>query len=171
MKILVPWVERSPKYWYVSLCNVEKLFIHQQSYQKIIYLLRNCQAHKGSYKLSNILTFEIWKPRMYYRHWILSVVLFYMTGSFCSFSRKYLPNAWVFITSALSGSHSFKGFPVAHQQRIHLPVQGTGVWSLGWEDPGEGNGNPLQCSCLRNPVDRGAWWATVLGAAEELDLT
>ena len=26
---------------------------------------------------------------------------------------------------------------------------------------GEGNGNPLQYSCLENPVDRGAWWATV----------
>ena len=25
--------------------------------------------------------------------------------------------------------------------------------------PGEGNGNPLQCSCLENPMDRGAWWA------------
>ena len=29
--------------------------------------------------------------------------------------------------------------------------------------PGEGNGNPLQCSCPKNPMDRGAWWATVLG--------
>ena len=27
--------------------------------------------------------------------------------------------------------------------------------------PREGNGNPLQCSCLGNPMDRGAWWATV----------
>ena len=27
--------------------------------------------------------------------------------------------------------------------------------------PGEGNGNPLQYSCLGNPVDRGAWWTTV----------
>ena len=33
--------------------------------------------------------------------------------------------------------------------------------------PGEGNGNPLQYSCLENPMDRGAWWATVHGAAEE----
>ena len=27
--------------------------------------------------------------------------------------------------------------------------------------PGGGNGNPLQYSCLKNPTDRGAWWATV----------
>ena len=32
--------------------------------------------------------------------------------------------------------------------------------------PGEGSGNPLQYSCLENPVDRGAWWATVLVVAK-----
>ena len=31
---------------------------------------------------------------------------------------------------------------------------------------GEGNGNPLQCSCLENPRDRGAWWAAVYGVAQ-----
>ena len=31
--------------------------------------------------------------------------------------------------------------------------------------PGGGNGNPLQYSCLGNPMDRGAWWATVHGVA------
>ena len=31
--------------------------------------------------------------------------------------------------------------------------------------PAEGNGNPLQYSCLENPRDRGAWWATVHGVA------
>ena len=31
--------------------------------------------------------------------------------------------------------------------------------------PGEGNGNPLQYSCLENPTDRGAWWAEVHGVA------
>ena len=36
--------------------------------------------------------------------------------------------------------------------------------------PGEGNGNPLQYSCLENPMDRGAWWATVHGVPE-LDMT
>ena len=32
--------------------------------------------------------------------------------------------------------------------------------------PGGGNGNPLQCSCLENPMGRGAWWATVHGVTE-----
>ena len=37
--------------------------------------------------------------------------------------------------------------------------------------PGEGNGNPLQYSCLENPTDRGAWQATVHGVAKESDTT
>ena len=40
------------------------------------------------------------------------------------------------------------------------------VWGLipGWgRAPGEGNGNPLQYSCLGNPVERGTWWATAHG--------
>ena len=31
---------------------------------------------------------------------------------------------------------------------------------------GEGNGNPLQCSCLENPRDRGAWWAAICGVVQ-----
>ena len=34
--------------------------------------------------------------------------------------------------------------------------------------PGEGNDNPLQYSCLRNPMDKGVWWATVHGVTNEL---
>ena len=41
----------------------------------------------------------------------------------------------------------------------------TWVRSLGQEDPLE-EGNPLQYSCLKNPKDRGAWWATVHGVAK-----
>ena len=37
----------------------------------------------------------------------------------------------------------------------------------GWEDsPGEGNGNPVQYSCLENSMDRGAWQATVHGVVK-----
>ena len=39
-------------------------------------------------------------------------------------------------------------------------ILGSGI------SPGEGNGNPLQYSCLGNPIDGGAWWATVHGVAK-----
>ena len=37
--------------------------------------------------------------------------------------------------------------------------------------PGKGNGNPLQYSCLKNPMDKEAWRATVHGVARESDMT
>ena len=42
-------------------------------------------------------------------------------------------------------------------------ISGSGMSSGG------GNGNTLQCSCLGNPMDRGAWWATVHGVSKESD--
>ena len=36
--------------------------------------------------------------------------------------------------------------------------------------PGEGSGNPLQCSSLGNPMDRAAWWAMVHGVTKESDM-
>ena len=45
-------------------------------------------------------------------------------------------------------------------QEIASSIPGSG------KSPGEGNGNPLQYSCLGNSMDRGAWWATDHGTAE-----
>ena len=42
----------------------------------------------------------------------------------------------------------------------------AGLISRSGRSLGEGNGKPLQYSCLENPMDRGAWWATVCGVAE-----
>ena len=47
-------------------------------------------------------------------------------------------------------------------ERLHFPFSPSCI--------GEGNGNPLQCSCLKNPRNGGAWWAAVYGVAE-LDTT
>ena len=65
-----------------------------------------------------------------------------------------------------------KGFPRGSVVK-NLPASARDmVESLGREDlEKEGNGNPLQYSCLGNPMDRGAWWATVHGVAKELNMT
>ena len=47
----------------------------------------------------------------------------------------------------------------------------TGLIPGSGRSPGEGNGNPLQYSCLGNPKDRGAWWATIHEVAKESDMT
>ena len=49
---------------------------------------------------------------------------------------------------------------VSSDLRIRLPMQGTQARQLQLEGfPGDGNGNPLQDSCLGNSMDRKAWWA------------
>ena len=53
----------------------------------------------------------------------------------------------------------------------NLPVHAGDVRDVGLipglgRSPGEWNGNPLQYPCLENPMDRGAWWATVHGITE-----
>ena len=58
------------------------------------------------------------------------------------------------------------------QTFIFPPVQETQIQPLGsGRCPGVGNSNPLQYSCLENSTDRGAWWATVHGVANELGTT
>ena len=53
------------------------------------------------------------------------------------------------------------------------PVNAGDVGSIpgSGRSPGEGNGNPFQYSCLGNPMDRGAWWATACGVPKESDRT
>ena len=65
-----------------------------------------------------------------------------------------------------------KGFPGDSVVK-NLPVNAGQLGSIpgSGRPPGGGNGHPLQSSCLQNPMDRGAWWATVQGGHKELDTT
>ena len=60
-----------------------------------------------------------------------------------------------------------KGFPSSSAVK-NLPANAgdMGFISRLGRTPGGGDGIPLQYSCLENPRDRGAWWATVLGVAK-----
>ena len=69
----------------------------------------------------------------------------------------------IFLPGKSHGRRSLVGFsPQGGEEsdmteRLHFHFSLSGI--------GEGNGNPLQCSCLENPRDRGAWWAAVHGVA------
>ena len=79
--------------------------------------------------------------------------------------------------------------PITFSEKAMAPHSSTLAWKIPWaEEPGglqsmgslrvghdwvtslsrigEGNGNPLQCSCLENPRDEGAWWAAIYGVAQ-----
>ena len=59
---------------------------------------------------------------------------------------------------AYAGVQSVGPLRVGHTEQLHFPFSLSCI--------GEGNGNPLQCSCLENPGDGGAWWAAVYGIAQ-----
>ena len=59
------------------------------------------------------------------------------------------------------------GFPGGSEVKVSASNAGdSGLIPGSGRSPGEGNGNPLQYSCLENPMDGGAWWATVHGVTK-----
>ena len=102
-------------------------------------------------------------------------VVFYQTSTWISHRYAYIP--------------SLLNLPPSVSEKAMAPHSSTLAWRIPWtEEPGrlqsmgsrrvehdwatslsrigEGNGNPLQCSCLENPRDRGACWAAVYGVAQ-----
>ena len=66
----------------------------------------------------------------------------------------------------------FQGASVALVVK-NLPTSAGAAQAMGLilgsgTSPGEGNGSPLQYSCLENPMDRGTWWAAVHGVTKSL---
>ena len=106
-----------------------------------------------------------------------------MKAQLQNFSHFFLCN-WTIIIKGFPGGASGKE-PICqcstHKRHCFDPCGSEGKASAcnvgdlgsipGWRrSPGEGNGNPLQYSCLENPMDGEAWWATVHGVAES-DMT
>ena len=83
--------------------------------------------------------------------------------TFICWRRKWQPTP-VFLPGESQGQGSLVGFRLQGRtesdttERLHFHS------SLSFA--GEGNGSPLQCSCLENPTDGGAWWAAVYGVAQ-----
>ena len=91
--------------------------------------------------------------------WVTSLLLF----TFMHWRRKWHPIP-VLLPGKSHGRRSLVGCSLwgctesDTTERLHFHFSLSCI--------GEGNGNPLQCSCLDNPRDRGAWWAAVYGVAQ-----
>ena len=97
-----------------------------------------------------------------------SVISFYLFVLFMGFSRQEWRRQWHPTPVLLNGkSHGWRSLvgcspwgleELDTTKRLHFHFSLSCI--------GDGNGNPLQCSCLENPTDRGAWWAAVYGVAQ-----
>ena len=111
----------------------------------------------------------------------------FLTSCIYLFKLLFLFFLWKIPRSGLDGSYGSSWRRQWHPTPILLPGKSHGRRSLIGCSPwgrwgsdmteqlhfhfslsciGEGNGNPLQCSCLENPRDGGAWWAAVYGVAQ-----
>ena len=66
---------------------------------------------------------------------------------------------------------SFPGGSAVKNSPAMQKMQNMGLIPGSGRSTGGGNSNPLQYSCLGNPMDRGAWLATVYGVTKESDMT
>ena len=73
--------------------------------------------------------------------------------------------SWAVVVSCdpTAPSHTWMVLVVKNTRASAGDTRDTGSILGSGRSPGEGHGNPLQYSCLENPMDRGAWWATVHG--------
>ena len=110
-------------------------------------------------------------------HLIVLFIIIYLTY----FSKSPLSEELIIIFTMNSWRRQWHPTPVLLPGKSHgwRSLVGCSPW-VRWESDttewlhfhfsllsiGEGNGNPLQCSCLENPRDRGAWWAAVYGVAQ-----
>ena len=103
---------------------------------------------------------------------MLSFLNFMIILWLCNKIHLLLGNTNLSIKGQVCLQYTFKWFwkkiLYTHTHVKHLPANAGGprlIPGVG-RSPGKGNGNPFQYSCLGNPMDRGAWWATVHGATK-----
>ena len=135
----------------------------------------------GSWVLTPILGHCFWAeivllvPPQYNNLMILSLgsvgrINYVCLHLFCilSFSHTCLAISWKDTTSYHDGPNAYRSnSKVVHAWNIWAhPLADLGSNPASERSPVEGNGNPLQYSCLENPMDRGAWWSPVQWVAK-----
>ena len=99
-----------------------------------------------------------------YNHIIITLILWVLLFVILIFRRRRWHPTPVLLPGKSHGRRSLVGCsPWSRKEpdtteRLHFHFSRSCI--------GEGNGNPLQCSCLENPRDGGAWWAAVYGVAQ-----
>ena len=146
---LVPWPGVKPK---SPALEVQGL-IH--------YTLRGVPSNSVISAFLSVISFLLFPLHFccflsYFPIWISSLVIFIL-----AYLIKIYLRLWISL-----GCDCNQGLPRWHLwQRTCLPMlemEETWVWSLCWEEPlEEGMATQYKYSCLENPMDRGAWWATV----------
>ena len=136
-------------------CVLEHIFIHSSvdghlGCFHILAVVNSASVNIAAYVSSRIVVFSRYIPRR-------------------GCARPYGGSMFRILRTFHSVLHSGYTNLHSHQQCRRVPFSPHPLYHLllvHFLVIGEGNGNPLQYSCLENPTDRGAWWATVHGVAK-----
>ena len=141
-----------------SLLTVTLQFWHplSSSYTEGLFWCRNCLLFL---LVSNYLMSRSWERGHYTAVTVLNCSRFFCLYVACMEEKAMAPHS-----STLAWKIPWMEEPAGLQSMRSLRVGHDWVTSLS--RIGEGNGNPLQCACLENPRDGGAWWASVYGVAQ-----
>ena len=105
-------------------------------------------------------------PRVPLVIWIYLISSMHWGSNWLILHYLNLTDSWVWTVSNKNFNSEWS-FPGGSEVKTSACSAGDlGSIPGSGRSPGEGNGNPLQYSCLENPMDRGAWWATVHGVAK-----
>ena len=117
-----------------------------------MYIFRHSIAHLIDYSINITFIYTV-KPKVCVAYFIMRFALLQWSGTETALSLRY-----VCIRNSYYLCRNTRASLVAQRVK-HLPAMWeTWVQSLGREDPlGKGKGNPLQYSCLENPMDGEAW--------------
>ena len=133
------WATReTQEYWSGYLSLLQWIFLTQESNRGLLHCRRILYQRAMSY----------WKLLKA----TCCIIHFLAQGS--THRRSYDPTGNIHFLHTQSSIHSYSQVPL-RLKKLHIYMYTR-----------EGNGNPLQCSCLENPRDRGAWWAAIYGVAQ-----
>ena len=152
---------RSTTFLYADICLQVTLVNSHVRCPKALKLI-------SAYEMSN--TFQLNLDWGFIKYcWLMALSFWTFTEGKKSPPTPSLSFRWIFMSYfliLLDLSVTNKGASLVAQLVKNLPAMWeTRVWFLGWEDPWGRKCNPLQYSCLENPMDREAWQATVHGVA------
>ena len=110
----------------------------------------------------------MWKI-LYFQTLSFYLIIFFLVFDDIKFYHTYTPvleKALATHSSSLAWKIPWTEDSGRLQSMGSLRVGHDWATSLSLSCIGEGNGNPLQCSCLENPRDEGTWWAAIYGVAQ-----
>ena len=138
---------------------------------------RSILRPKGSGDMKEACAFHFQKyslvksPILDQKGWFITWFMLLLKYGLCDIIFKLIFFQFLFSTFTWT-IVNVKGFPSDSDSKESASNAGDPGSIPGLaRSPGEGNGNPLQYSGLENPMDRGAWWATVNGVSKESDTT